>query len=170
MMQVVCLHVAVYFWMNIYTRILRKATKKLECVQKESLAQHRNRKRLKLINVHESFCAGVPKVVLVSCSQFMSFFTCVPPPPPALPPPLPLPPRGPALCWRRRYPGVSRLRWDSTPPGRDTAPIRTSFSSPFPVETEKKSRGQCWRGRHGEEGGRRAFLHSQSKREAIGQN
>lgn len=69
----------------------------------------------------------------------MSFFTCVPPPP------LPPPPRGPARCWRRRCPGVSRLRWDSTPPGRDTAPTRTSFSSPSPVEMEKKSGGQCWR-------------------------
>lgn len=49
----------------------------------------------------------------------------------------PLPPRGLAPCWRQRCPGASRLRWGSAPPGHDTTPTRTSFSSPSP--------GQMWR-------------------------
>lgn len=44
-----------------------------------------------------------------------------------------LPPsRGPARCWRRRCPAVSRLRWDSAPLGHDTRPKHTSSSSPSP--------------------------------------
>lgn len=75
-----------------------------------------------------------------------TFYTCVPPPPP--PPPRP---RGPAQCWRRRCPGVSRPRWGWAPPGHDTTPTHTSSSWPSPVEEGGEEqrvshRGTVWRG------------------------
>lgn len=72
----------------------------------------------------------------------IDLFTCVPPP------------RGPALCWRQRCPGVSRQRWGSALLGHDTTPKHTSFSSPSPVEMGKKGRGETRR-----DSTERAFLH-----------
>lgn len=57
----------------------------------------------------------------------IDLFTCVPPP------------RGPALCWRQRCPGVSRQRWGSALLGHDTTPKHTSFSSPSPVEMGRRA-------------------------------
>ncbi len=95
---------------------------------------------------HRIFCTSSQFVCPIS-----SFFTCIPPYPPP-PPPRPLPPpRGPARCWKRRCPGVSRLRWGSAPPGHDTTPKHTSSSSPSPVERAEEQKGQ-----HGESGGTRA--------------
>lgn len=77
-----------------------------------------------------------------------TFYTCVPPPTPPPPPR----PRGPAQCWRRRCPGVSRPRWGWAPPGHDTTPTHTSSSWPSPVEEGEKSRGSATEGQCGEGG------------------
>lgn len=105
----------------------------------ESLVQHRNNSKTITYECTQVLCEVLREKFLF---EFMSSFTCGAPPPPRHP----LPPKGPALCWRRRCPGVSRLRWDSAPPGRDTAPRRTSFASLSPVETDKTIRGQTQEG------------------------
>lgn len=52
--------------------------------------------------------------------------------------------RGSALCWRRRCPTTSRLRWGSAPPGPDTGPTHASSSSLSPVEVFNDKQQHKW--------------------------
>lgn len=144
-MLVFCLYVDAYFYIEY------------ECVRLQSLAWHRSTDALCLpmlmvyicVNQHVHVFRPHPRISCPS-SQLVhpvsTFYTCVPPPPP--PPPRP---RGPAQCWRRRCPGVSRPRWGWAPPGHDTTPTHTSSSWPSPVEEGGEEqrvshRGTVWRG------------------------